>query len=153
MQSRQILQTKPTKTKHAKPNTPKGNYWSKQSTLGSVVPLAMFITLSSKLYYLPLSLSLSPLTTSSYVFTFQECLCFYILITFSSNLYYLSLSLPFSISLSLLNTLSSLFSVHRDLTLSPPYYHVFTSQGCPGYLSFIKKCMIHPQKYAVQQLW
>ena len=45
---RQTYQNKPTKpnqtqpTKHTEPNLANQNYWSKQSTPGSVVPLAMF---------------------------------------------------------------------------------------------------------------
>ena len=35
-------QTKPNQTKYTEPNLPNQNYWSKQSTSGSVVPLAMF---------------------------------------------------------------------------------------------------------------
>ena len=47
----QTCLTKPTKTnqtkptKHTEPNLPNQNCWSKQSTPGSVVPLAMFLSL------------------------------------------------------------------------------------------------------------
>ena len=72
----------------------------------------------------PLLCQLSPLTTSSSVFTFQGCLCSLSIDDIFSNIFY-----------------SSIFFFIFLL----PHNIIFSSQGWPGYQSFIK-CIFLPYK-------
>ena len=91
MQNMQNLPNKPTKpnlpnqtyqTNHTKPNLPNKIYWSKQSTPGSVVPLAMFelvfyFVVYVKIFYIVFYMKYSPILFAQLYHDYVRCEIFF----------------------------------------------------------------------------